>query len=320
MKINRDIACLLVLLLACGAAHAQTYPGKLIRLVVPFSPGGGLDATARMVADKLGAALGQSVLIENRPGAGGNIGIVYVAKAPPDGYTFLIMSSNFPINPSIYANAGYDPFRDFEPVSALTSYMLFLVSHPSMPIRNVKALIAIAKSPSSRLSYASGGIGTASHFGGELFNHLTGVRITHIPYKGTGPAIYETVGGQVPIMFGVPEVVPHIKAGKLTLIAVTGSGRSGIFPDAPTVAESGVPGYEMTSWHGLFAPAGTPAPIIKRLNDEVRRVLGQPDALEVLRKHSFDMIAGTPQELTALVKTTHSRLSKVVRDAGMKAD
>ena len=311
---------LVMMLLGAGEVFGQTYPVKLVRIVAPFAPGGGVDSIARMVAHKLTPALGQTVIVDNRPGAGGNIGIKFAAKSAPDGYTLLIMSSNFSINPSLYGNAGYDPIKDFEAVAPLTSYMLFLVCHPSMPVRSVKELIALAKNQPGKLTYASGGVGTASHFGGEMFNAATGVRMTHVPYKGTGPAITETLGGQVSIMFGVPEVVPHVKTGKLVVLGVTGAKRSAALPKVPTVAESGVPGFEVTSWHGMFAPAGTPVAIVNRLNEEVRKGLSQPDAMEVLKQQGLDLAAGPPQELAALVKTTYTRWGKVAKDVGIKAE
>ena len=232
--------------------------------------------------------MGQPVIVDNRPGAGGNIGIRFVAKAAPDGYTFLIMSSNFAINPSLYANAGYDPMKDFEPVAALTSYPLFLVCHPSLPVRSVKELIALAKAQPGKLTYASGGVATASHFAGEMFNSAAGVRLTHVSYKGTGPAIIDTLGGHVPVMFGVPEVVPHIKTAKLNVLGVTGGKRSAALPNVPTIAESGLPGFEVTSWHGLFAPAGTPAEMTRRINEEVRKAMSQPDVTQVLKDQGLD--------------------------------
>jgi tripartite-type tricarboxylate transporter receptor subunit TctC len=311
---------LVMLFLGAGQAFAQTYPVKLVRIVAPFAPGGGVDSIARMVAHKLTPALGQTVIVDNRPGAGGNIGIRFAAKSAPDGYTLLIMSSNFSINPSLYGNAGYDPIKDFDPVAPLTSYMLFLVCHPSMPVRSVKELIALAKNQPGKLTYASGGVGTASHFGGEMFNAATGVRMTHVPYKGTGPAITETLGGQVSIMFGVPEVVPHVKSGKLIVLGVTGAKRSAALPKVPTVAESGVPEFEVASWHGMFAPAGTPAAIVNRINEEVRKGLSQPDAMDVLKQQGLEPATGAPPELAALVKTTHTKWGKVAKDVGMKVE
>lgn len=320
---QRAIACVLsslALLLLMGEAFGQTYPAKVIRIVVPFPPGGGVDSVARMVAHKLTAALGQSVIVDNRPGASGNIGIRFAAKAAPDGYTFLIVSSNFAINPSIYGDAGYDPVKDFEPVAPLTSYMLFLVCHPSLSVRSVKALIALAKEQPGKITYASAGTATASHFAGEMFNAAAGVRITHVPYKGTGPAIADTVAGHVTFMFGTPEVVPHIRAGKLTVLGATGARRSAALPDVPTIAEAELPGFEVTSWNGMFAPAGTPPAIVKRINEEVRRGLSQPDAMETLKQQGLDLATGAPGDLADQVKATVTKWSKVVQDNRIKVE
>jgi len=284
-------------------AFAQKYPDRPIRIVLPFAAGGGVDSVARPLAQKLYVAFGYPVIIDNRPGAGGNIGIGMVAKSPADGYTLLVMSSNFAINPSLYPNPGYDPYKDFVPVTSLSSYMLFLVCNPSVPLRSVKALIAMAKEQPGKLTYASGGIATAGHFAAEMFIYATGARMTHVPYKGTGPAIIDTLGGQVTIMFGVPEVVPHIKSGRLAVLGVTGAKRSTALPNVPTIAESGVSGFEATSWHAMFAPRGTPEAIVNRLNDEVRKALRQPDVTEVLKNQGLDLVTGTPQQLTALVNS-----------------
>jgi tripartite-type tricarboxylate transporter receptor subunit TctC len=321
MTVSRVFAALLLITLQVWqGVFAQGYPAKPIRIVVPFSPGGGSDFTARIVAQKLTPALGQNVVVENRPGAGGNIGIKAVAGSPPDGYTLLVMSSNFTINPSIYSNAGYDPVKDFEPMAALTSYMLYLVCHPSLPVRSVKALIALAKAQPGKLTYASGGIATASHFAGEMFNSAAGVRITHVPYKGVAPGIYDTLGGQVAIMFGVPEVVPHIKTGKLMPLGVTGAKRSTVLPNEPTIAEAGLPGFEVTSWHAMFAPAGTPTAIVQRVNAEVRKGLMQTDVAESLSPKGLALSAGTAQELAAQVKSTTVRWSRLIKEAGIRVE
>ena len=307
------------LALACNA-YAQSYPTQFVRIVLPFAPGGGADSVTRTVAQKLAGALGQPVIVDNRPGASGNIGIRVVAKAAPDGYTLLAMSSNFAINPSIYSNAGYDPIKDFEPVAQLDSYMLFLVCHPSLPVRSVKALIALAKDQRGKLSYASGGVATAGHLAAEMFNAAVGIRMTHVPYKGTGPAIYDTLGGHVPIIFGVPEVVPHVKEGRLAILAVTGAARSAALPDVPTIAESGVPGFAFTSWHAIFAPAGTPAAVVKRLNEEIRKVVTQPDIKDLLKNQGLELTTGTPQDLSSLVKATFVTSGKVIKDAQIKVE
>ena len=308
------------MLLWMSEAFAQKYPDRPIRIVLPFAAGGGVDSVARPLAQKLYVALGRPVIIDNRPGAGGNIGIGMVAKSPPDGYTLLVMSSNFAINPSLYPNPGYDPYKDFVPVTSLSSYMLFLVCNPSVPLRSVKALIAMAKEQPGKVTYASGGIATAGHFAAEMFIYATGARMTHVPYKGTGPAIIDTLGGQVTIMFGVPEVVPHIKSGRLAVLGVTGAKRSTALPNVPTIAESGVSGFEATSWHAMFAPTGTPEAIVNRLNDEVRKALRQPDVTEALKNQGLDLVTGTPQQLTALVKATATSAAKVIKETGMSVN
>lgn len=323
MRYEQNHNAVMVVALTLGlaaAACAQGYPAKPVRIIVPFVAGGGSDVTARMVADKLTTAMGQPVIVDNRGGASGNIGINAVAKSPPDGYTLLVMSSNFAVNPSLYANAGYDPVRDFEPVAGLTSYMFYLVVHPSLPPRSVRALIALAKTNPGKLTYASAGIATGGHFAAEMFNIMAGVKLTHVPYKGVGPGIIDTIGGQVSLMFGVPEVVPHVKTGRLSLLAVTGAARSAGMPNVPTVAESGLPGFDVTSWHALFAPAGTPAAIVKRLNEEVRRSFGVAEVAGVLRQKDMDLAVGSSQDLGALIKTTQARWAKVIRDVGIKVD
>lgn len=308
------------MLLWMSEAFAQKYPDRPIRIVLPFAAGGGVDSVARPLAQKLYVAFGRPVIIDNRPGAGGNIGIGMVAKSPADGYTLLVMSSNFAINPSLYPNPGYDPYKDFVPVTSLSSYMLFLVCNPSVPLRSVKALIAMAKEQPGKLTYASGGIATAGHFAAEMFIYATGARMTHVPYKGTGPAIIDTLGGQVTIMFGVPEVVPHIKSGRLAVLGVTGAKRSSALPNVPTIAESGVPGFEASSWHAMFAPTGTPEAIVNRLNDEVRKALREPDVTEALKNQGLDLVTGTPQQLTALVKATATSAAKVIKETGMSVN
>ncbi|MBI4190175.1 MAG: tripartite tricarboxylate transporter substrate binding protein [Betaproteobacteria bacterium] len=302
-----------------AVACAQAYPTKLIRIVVPFPPGGSNDVLARIVEKILTPALGQIVIIENRPGASGLIGTEFVAKAPADGYVLLLMTSAFAINPSLYSKIPYDPIKDFEPVSALTAYPLLLLGHPSLPVRSVKALIALAKAQPGNLNYSSGGIGTSNHIAGALFAHMAGVRMTHIPYKGVGPALTELVGGQVHIIFGAPSsTLPFVRSGRLRALGVTGAKRFPLLPDAPTIAEAGVPGYEITSWTALFAPAGTPAAIVKRISAEVEKGLRQADALDVLQKLGLDLTAGTPEALAALIRTEVTKWAKVIKDTGIK--
>ncbi len=299
---------------------AQNYPVKSIRIVVPFAPGGGTDLVARLVGQKLTAAFGQAVIVDNRPGAGGNIGTELVAKSPPDGYTLLAMPSAFSINPSLYARTPYDPIRDFEPVATLTTYMLFLAAHPSLPARSVKSLIALARAQPGRITYASSGTGTTAHIAGELFDFMTGVRMTHVPYKGSGPSIPAIIGGEVAILFGSNTAVPHAKAGKLVLLGVTGAKRSPLFADVPTVAESGIPGYDVTSWIAMFAPARTPADIVRRINVETAKGLRQPDVREVFAAQGLDEGIGSPEDLGMMIKTEVPKWSKLIRAAGITAN
>ena len=304
--------------LLAPASQAASYPVKPIRIIAPFAAGGGVDFVARITSQKLSAGLGQSVIIDNRPGAAGNIGTELVAKAPADGYTVLAVSNSFTVNPSLYRKIPYDPIKDFEPVTLLTSYMLYLVRHPSLPVRSVKALIALAKAQPGSLNYASAGSGTTTHIGGELFTYMAGVRMTHIPYKGSAPSLIAVVGGEVALTFGSTSAVPHITAGKLVLLGVTGSKRSPRFPEVPTVAESGLPGYEATGWNALFAPAGTPIAIVKRLSDAVGIGFKEADALELFEKQDLEQGAGTPEALAALVRTELTKWAKVIKAAGIE--
>jgi tripartite-type tricarboxylate transporter receptor subunit TctC len=308
-----------VMFLLPALACAQVYPTKPIRIVVPFQPGGSMEVIARLVGQKLTAAFGQAVIIENRPGAGGTTGIEFVAKAPADGYTLLAIPSAFAINPSLYSKAPYDPIKDFEPVSALASYSLLLACHPSLPVRSVKALIALAKAQPGSLNYSSGGIGTSNHVAAELFAYMAGVRMTHIAYKGGGPALMDLIGGHVHIMFAAaPTTLPFVKSGKLRVLGVSTAKRSPFLPDVPTIAEAGIPGYEVNSWSALFAPAGTPAAIVKSINAEVGKGLRQADALEVLERQGLEQAAGSQEDLASLVRTEVAKWTKVIKATGIK--
>ena len=313
-------AALIAAALLPAAACAQVYPARQVRIIVPFPPGGALDFVARIAGSKLSAGLGQPVIMDNRPGAGGNIGIEMAARAPADGYTLLAAASFLTINPSLYGKVNYDPIRDFEPVSLLSSYMLFLAVHPSLPARSVKQLIALAKAHPGELNYASTGVGTTTHIAADLFAHMAGIRMTHIPYKGSGPALPAAIGGQVAIQFSSPAVVPHVQAGKLILLGVTGPRRAPAFPDVPTIGEAALPGYEATAWNALFAPAGTPAAIVTRINAEVGKGMHQPDAVELFEKQGLDTASGTPDSLGALIRAEVPKWAMVIKAAGIKAD
>jgi tripartite-type tricarboxylate transporter receptor subunit TctC len=311
-------ACAGFMALACTGAWAQPYPVKPVRIVNPFSPGGSLDLVARLLAKHMSAELGQSVLVENRPGAGGTIGVETVAKAPADGYTLLIVQSSITINPTLQPKIPYDPIKDFAPISKVADYMFFLVAHPSLPVRSVKQLIALDKARPGQLNYASVGVGSGTHLASELFNYMAGTKIVHVPYKGTGQALPDLIGGHVAIMFGSTSFVPHVKSGKLVALGVTGATRSNALPEVPTIAEAALPGFEVTAWNALFAPAGTPEPIIKRLNALVREGLAQHEAKATMDKQGLDATPSTQEELAKLVRTELDKWAKVIKASGMK--
>jgi tripartite-type tricarboxylate transporter receptor subunit TctC len=306
--------------LGVGRADAQTYPVKPVRMINPFSPGGSLDLVARTLARSMSAELGQQVVVENRPGAGGTIGVDFVAKSPPDGYTLLAVQSSITINPSLQQKMPYDPVRDFAPISRISSYMFFLVVHPSLPARSVKQLIALARANPRQINYASVGMGSGTHLAAELFDFMAGVKMTHIPYKGTGQVMPDLLGGHVAVHFGSTSVVPYVKSQKLISLGVTGAQRSAVLPQVPTVAEAGIAGFEVTSWNALFAPAGTPQAIISRLNGLVKQGVEQPDAVKVMEAQGLDISPSTPAELGALVSAELVKWAKLIKAAGIKAE
>lgn len=312
------------LVLACAgvgsAAVAQTYPVRPVRIINPFTPGGSIDLVARLLAKSLSGDLGQQFIVENRPGAGGSIGVELVAKAAADGYTLLIIQSSITVNPNLQRKIGYDPVKDFEPISKLSSYMFFVVAHPSLPARSVKALIALAKAQPGQINYASVGVGSGTHLAAELFGHMAGVKLAHIPYKGTGQVMPDLLGGQIALTFGSTSVVPQVKSGKLIALGVTGVRRAPVLPDTPTVAESGLPGYEVTAWNALFAPAGTPLPIVNRLNELVRKSIALAEAKSVMDAQGLDGDTGTPAELGRLVKSELVKWAQVIKVAGIKPE
>jgi tripartite-type tricarboxylate transporter receptor subunit TctC len=302
-------------------ALAQEYPAKPIRVVVPFPPGGGTDFMGRVVMQKVGENLGTTVVIDNRGGAGSSIGTEIVARSPADGYTVLIISGAHAINPSIYPKLPYDSVRDFAPVTMFTSGPALLVVHPSVPAKSVKELIALAKLRPGQLNYASAGIGTPPHLSGELFKTMARVDIVHVPYKGNGPAYTDLIGGHVSVMFpNVSTATAHVRAGKLRALAVTTKNRTAIAPDLPTISESGVPGYDVSSWYGLLAPAGTPAAVVTKLQREIARVLRLPDVSEKLTSQGLDLVGNTPEEFAAIIRSEIVKWAKVVKASGAKAD
>jgi tripartite-type tricarboxylate transporter receptor subunit TctC len=307
---------------APGAATAQSYPTKPLRMVVPFPPGGTTDILGRVAAQKLGEGLGQQVIVDNRPGAGGNIGTELVAKSPPDGYTLLTdPGSTLTINPSLFPKLPFDPLKDFAPITILAAVPNLLVVHPTLPVRNVKELIALAKARPGQLNYASSGAGQSTHLSMELFKSLARVNMIHVAYKGSSPAITDLLGGHVLLMFdNMPSALPHAKAGKLRGIAVSTAKRSPVTPDVPTVAESGLPGFEVSVWFAVLAPAATPREIVERLNGILVKALQSPDVRERLSSQGAEPIGDTPADFTAVMKRDLVKWAKVVKDANIKLD
>ncbi|MET0733251.1 MAG: tripartite tricarboxylate transporter substrate binding protein, partial [Casimicrobiaceae bacterium] len=315
---KRHMALLLSALMLCAAAAAQAqtqgYPNKAIRWVVPFAPGGTTDILARTVGEKLSVAFGVPVIIENKPGAGGGVGATFVAKAPADGYTIMGGTiSTHAINASLYKDLQYDPVKDFVPVMLIARVPNMLVVNPNVPAKNVSELIALLKKNPGKYTFASSGNGTSQHLSGELFKTMTGVDMQHIPYKGSPPALQDVVGGSVSMTFdNITTAWPLAKNGNLRAIAVTTAKRSSIAPDVPTLAESGLPGYEVGSWQGVFAPAGTPPEIVKRLNAEMVKIVNMPDVKEKLTALGAEPVGNTPEEFSAMVKAEVVKWADVV--------
>jgi tripartite-type tricarboxylate transporter receptor subunit TctC len=322
MKLLRYLAStLLVCLPLAAAAQASDFPNKAIRLVVPFPPGGATDAAARLVAVKMSEHWGQPVLVDNRAGAGGNVGSDLVAKAPADGYTLVMgVTGSHAINTSLYSKMPYDPVADFVAISQVAVVPNVLVVHPSVPAKSLAELVALAKKEPGKLNYASLGNGTAAHLGMEMLKSEAGVDITHVPYKGSAPAVSDLLAGQVQMMVdGLPSALPHIKAGKLRAIALTSLRRAPSLPDLPTISES-YPGFYADAWSGLFAPKGTPQPVVDKLSAEVQRILKLPDVREKLAALGAEPVGSTQAEFTAHVKREIDKWAKVVKTSGAKVD
>jgi tripartite-type tricarboxylate transporter receptor subunit TctC len=315
---------LLAALTLCMAplALAQTYPSHPIRLVVPFPPGGTTDILARAVAQKLSESFGQQVIVDNRPGAGGNIGTELVAKAAPDGYTLEMGTvGTHAINASLYSKLPFDHVKDFVPVILVAGVPNVLVVNPALPVHSVQELIAYGKANPGKLYFASSGSGTSIHLSGELFKTMTGVQMTHVPYKGSAPALTDLMGGQVQLMFdNLPSSLGFIKAGKLRALAVTSAERASALPDVPTIAESGVPGFEASSWFGVLAPAGTPREIVQKLNAEIAKWLATPEAREKLASQGAIAAGGTPEDFARHIAAETAKWAKVVKASGAKVD
>lgn len=307
---------------AVAPAAAQSFPTKPITIVVPFSAGGTTDILARIVAQPLGTELGQPVVIDNRAGAGGNIGAAIAAKAPADGHTlFMGTVGTHAINASLYKKLPYDPIKDFAPLSRVASVPNLLVAHPSRPYKTISELIAYGKANPGKVNYASAGSGSSIHLSGELFESMAKIGMVHVPYRGSAPAVNDLLAGQVDIMFdNMPSAIQHVRAGKLRAIAVTTAKRSDQLPQVPTIAESGVPGYEATSWFGLFTKAGTPAPVVAKLNAALAKVLTQPDVKKRIAEQGGLTHAESPEQFAAFIQAESQKWGKVVRDSGATAD
>jgi tripartite-type tricarboxylate transporter receptor subunit TctC len=310
--------------LAAGTsgALAADYPSRPVRLVVPFSAGGTSDFLARTIAEKLGGALGQPVIIDNKPGAGGNIGSDIVAKADPDGYTLLLGTvGTHAINSSLYKKMPYDAGKDFAPVTLVAAVPNMLVVHPSLPVKSVQELIALGKAKPGTLSFASSGHGSSIHLSGEMFKSLTEVDMLHVPYKGSSPAVSDLLGGQVNMMFdNMPSSLPHVKAGKLRALAVTSATRSPAMPDLPTLAESGIKGYDAAAWFGILAPAGTPPEVVRNLNAEIIKVLKMPEVTARLSAQGAVPTTNTPEQFAAYIKSETAKWANVVKASGAQID
>ncbi len=315
-------------LLAAGLTHVQIaaaaaldYPNRPIRIVVPQSPGASTDLTARLIAIKLNEAFKQTVVVDNRPGAGTVSGTEIVARAAPDGYTLLVVASSITINPSLYQKLPYDPVKDFTPITQLSKFPNLLAAHPSVAAKGLPDALALIKSKPGQLNYASAGTGTGTHMSMELLKQMTGIDIAHIPYKGGGPAVTAAIGGQTQFIIGTTiGILPHVRSGKLRAMAVTSAKRSAAAPEIPTFAESGVPGYEHEPWNGLFAAAKTPKPIITQLNAEVVRILQTADVKKIFANEGADAVGNSSEEFAKVVKTEFEKWAKVIKTAGIKID
>jgi tripartite-type tricarboxylate transporter receptor subunit TctC len=312
---------ILLCALVAGAAFAQPYPAKPVRLVLPYPPGGGSDTIARPLAQRLSENLGQPVVVDNRGGAGGNVGMEVVARASPDGYTIVLaLTAQLAVNVSLFRKLPYDPVRDYEPITLLGSGPYLLIVHPSLPVTTVKELVALARARSGELTYGSAGNGSGAHLATELLKTMTGINMLHVPYKGGGPALVDLLAGQVQVLFATHLTSwPHVQGGRARALAVS-TARRATGLELPTMAEAGVPGFDSGVWYGILAPAGTPREIIARLNTEIARVLNQPDYRKLLVANSIEPIGSPPEELGRFIKSEIAKYAKVVKAAGLRID
>lgn len=321
MKFTIAFICGLLSLVLTAPANAQSYPNKPVRVVVPYPPGGPTDIVARVLFQQVSEATGQQFLVDNRAGAGGNIGAEIVAKSPADGYTLLIGTTAHAINMSLFKNLSYDVQKDFAPVSLLTQGPLVLVAHPQFPANSIKEVIELAKSKSGGLNFASSGNGQSTHLSAELFNTMAGIKMSHVPYKGSAPALTDVMSGQVDVMFDTTlSAMPFVKAGKLKALGLTSPVRSPAAPDVPTIAESGLPGYEVFAWNGVFVPAGTPKAIIQQLNDQIRKAMLLPQVKDKFSAQGFAASWNSPENFGVFVKNEVDKWTRTVKASGATLD
>ena len=316
----RALATLLCLFFSVNLWAQDAWPSRPLRMILPFPPGGGTDILGRLIAERLAAGLGQPVVTENRGGAGGNVGAEAAARSAPDGYTIVLVAPSLAISPTLYSKLNYDPVKDLAPVSLVATVPNVMVTQPSLP-GDLKAFIAAVKARPGALNFGSGGAGTSNHLAGELFNLVAGTKLVHIPYKGVNLAMQDVLSGNVHLVFiGIPAAAPHIKAGKLRALALVAPQRSGALPEVPTVAEAGLPDFEVTTWYGILAPAGTPRGIINRLNAELVKVMHAPELKEKLAASGTEPLTSTPDEFAAYIRKEIAKWGDVIRKAGVKAD
>ena len=315
----RTLTALMLLVTAPSVAHAAPYPEKSVRVIVGLAAGGGTDITARILAQKLSETLGQSFIVDNRPGAGSILGIELAAKSPPDGYTLLMVSPEFAVNPGLHGKVPYDAVRDFAPIAQVVYGQYFLSARPGTPFNSIRELIAYARANPRQLNYASSGTGSANHLAGELFKTMAGIDMVHVPYKGSGPSVTALLSGEVQTVFSsTTAIIQHVRAGRAKALAVTGPKRATIAPEIPTVAEAGLPGYVVTGWFGLLAPAHAPPAIVERLNAEINRVL--PSLRDRYAELGTELVGGTPAEFGAFIKSELAKWAQVVKASGARPE
>lgn len=314
----------LVISLPCavyGQGAGESYPMKPVRILVPLAPGGGTDITARMIASKLSIALNRQFIVENRLGAGGTVAFSAIAKAPPDGYTLVISGSGFATTSALYPNLAYDPIKDFSPITLINRSPYLLVVHPSLPVKSPRELVALARAKPGIINYGSSGYGSGVHFAEELFRIMAGVNLTHVPYKGAGEAEIDLIAGRIEMMMGgILSALPHVKSGRLRLLAVSTGQRSPILPNVPTIAESGVPGYEAVSWGGILGPPGMPPDIINKLNLSISAILREPDVAKKILEDGAEPVGNKPEEFRQFIINDIARNRKVAKDSGLTID